>query len=139
MNTLAEEKSEPSFNSASSSGIVNGVSFQSRPRASGRFLVVNGQRFWVKGVTYGTFRPNAAGEPYPARPRVREDFALMRETGVNTVRLYTPPPDWLADAAAEFGLHIIADICWGPRRCEDFDDAGHVQYLRNWTRQHARR
>jgi hypothetical protein len=57
------------------------------PRTDGRFLNVRGQRFWVKGVTYGTFRPNAEGEPYPTRQVVRDDFARMREAGVNTVRL----------------------------------------------------
>lgn len=44
------------------------------PRVSGRFLTVNGERFWVKGVTYGTFRPNADGEPFPERAQVREDL-----------------------------------------------------------------
>ena len=48
-----------------------------RPHTSGRFLVVDGFRFWVKGVTYGTFRPNEDGEPYPPRQVVREDFNLL--------------------------------------------------------------
>jgi glycosyltransferase involved in cell wall biosynthesis len=109
-----------------------------RPVAEGRFLKVKGQRFWVKGVTYGTFQSNADGEPYPERARVREDFVQMREAGVNTVRLYTPPSDWLADAATEAGLYLIADICWGPRRC-DFDHADRMQFLYDWTREHARR
>jgi O-antigen biosynthesis protein len=114
------------------------VSPHERPVTEGRFLKVKGQRFWVKGVTYGTFQPNADGEPYPERAKVREDFEEMREAGVNTVRLYTPPPDWLADAAAEAGLYLVADICWGPRRC-DFDHADRMQFLFDWTREHARR
>jgi glycosyltransferase involved in cell wall biosynthesis len=109
-----------------------------RPRVNGRFLDVQGQRFRVKGVTYGTFRPNEHGEPYPSRRTVREDFAAMREAGANTVRLYTPPPDWLADAAAEAGLFLFADICWGPRRC-DFDRPERLQHLYDWTREHSRR
>lgn len=109
-----------------------------RPEVNGRFLNVNGEHFWVKGVTYGTFRPNADGEPYPARDRVRADFEQMRAAGVNTVRLYTPPPDWLADAAHAAGLHLIADICWGPRRC-DFDRPERLQHLYDWTREHSRR
>lgn len=99
---------------------------------------VNGERFWVKGVTYGTFRPNAEGEPFPSRTQVRADFAQMREAGINTVRLYTPPPDWLADMAADAGLFLLPDICWGPRRC-DFDDPARLKYLYDWTREHARR
>src|SRR5689334_2081911 len=70
------------------------VSASSFPKVQGRFLEVNGERFWVKGVTYGTFRPNEDGEPFPSRAQVRDDFLRMREVGVNTVRLYTTPPDW---------------------------------------------
>ena len=107
------------------------------PAVHGRFLTVNGQRFWVKGVTYGTFRPNEEGEPFPPRQQVRDDFSRMRDAGVNTVRLYTPPPDWMADAAQELGMYLLPDICWGPRRC-DFDDRGRLKFLYDWTREHAR-
>lgn len=108
------------------------------PRVSGRFLTVNGRRFWLKGVTYGTFLPNEDGEPFPPRGQVREDFARMRAAGVNTVRLYLPPPDWLADAAAETGLYLFPDVCWGPRRC-DFDYPERIRGMYEWTRTHARR
>lgn len=113
-------------------------SISAPPSASGRFLVVKGRRFWVKGVTYGTFRPNSDGEPFPTRSQVERDFAQMQEAGVNIVRLYTPPPDWLADAAAKADLHLIADICWGPRRC-DFDRPERLRHLYDWTREHSRR
>lgn len=111
---------------------------EARPRVNGRFLSVNGSRFRVKGVTYGTFRPNADGEPYPGRAVVRDDFGRMRECGVNTVRLYTPPPDWLADEAARAGLYLFADLCWGPRRC-DLDRPERLQAMYEWTRSHSRR
>jgi len=107
-------------------------------RVEGRFLYVNGERFWIKGVTYGTFRPNEDGEPFPHRAQAREDLLRMREAGVNTVRVYTPPPDWLADLAAETGLYLFPDIVWGPRRC-DFDQPERLKYLYDWTREHARR
>jgi O-antigen biosynthesis protein len=109
-----------------------------KPRVHGRFLHVDGKRFWVKGVTYGTFRPNEEGEPFPSRAQAREDFLRMREAGVNTVRLYTPPPDWLADLAADTGLFLLPDICWGPRRC-DLNDKERLKFLYDWTREHARR
>jgi beta-galactosidase/beta-glucuronidase len=82
---------------------------------AGRFLLVDGQRFWVKGVTYGTFRPNARGEPYPDPVRVRMDFLAMRAAGVNTVRLYTPPPDWLADHRRRDGVVFLLPMFAGDR------------------------
>lgn len=88
------------------------------PRVAGKLLQIGGERFLVKGVTYGTFRPNEQGEPYPSPGQQKEDFARMREAGINTVRLYTPPSDEMADRAAAAGLFIVADICWGPRTCE---------------------
>ena len=77
--------------------------------------------------------------PFPSRSQVREDFAQMVETGVNTVRLYSPPPDWLADAAEKAGLYLFPDICWGPRRCDDFDNPQRLACLYQWTREHSRR
>ena len=108
------------------------------PRVEGKFLRVMGQRFLVKGVTYGTFAPNEQGEPYPEYSRLIDDFAQMAAAGVNTVRLYTPPSDRIADAAAEAGLRLIADVCWGPRFCE-LDRAEDLTKILDWTRHHTRR
>jgi glycosyltransferase involved in cell wall biosynthesis len=103
-----------------------------------KFLRVNGRRFWIKGVTYGTFSQNEEGEPYPPNDQVRRDFERMRAAGINTVRLYTPPSTQLADIAAELGLYLIPDICWGQRRCQ-LDSPEEIQMMREWTRGHARR
>lgn len=109
-----------------------------RPRVEGKFLTVGGKRFWVKGVTYGTFAPNSAGEPYPEMAQVRDDFAQMAQTGINTVRLYTPPSDRIADAAADAGLMILPDVCWGSRTCElDYPEWRKIIY--DYVREHTRR
>ena len=36
------------------------------PRVDGKFLNVDGVRFLVKGVAYGTFAPDASGGQFPA-------------------------------------------------------------------------
>ena len=41
------------------------------PRIDGKFLRVAGQRFLVKGVTYGTFAPDETGHQFPPIDRVR--------------------------------------------------------------------
>src|SRR5205814_227871 len=68
------------------------------------------EKFYVRGVTYGTFRPNAQGDEFPPLKTVHRDFARMAATGVNTVRTYTPPPLWLLDAAQRHGLRIMAGL-----------------------------
>ena len=109
-----------------------------RPVVDGKFLRVNGERFWIKAVTYGTFSPNSKGEPFPEIERVRDDFALMTNAGINAVRLYTPPSDRIADAAADSGLMLIPDICWGSRTCElDYPEWRRAIYA--YAREHVAR
>lgn len=83
-----------------------------------KLLRVNGERFWIKGVSYGSFRENSAGERFPEPERVREDFSRMAECGINLVRLYDPPGEAIADAAWEAGLRLMVDVCWGLRGSE---------------------
>jgi hypothetical protein len=80
--------------------------------AKGKFLYVGSEKLYVRGVTYGTFRPNAAGEPLPEPGVVDRDFFEMASSGVNAVRLYTVPPHWLLDLAQEHGLRVMAGLPW---------------------------
>ena len=93
-----------------------------RPRASlpdgarivadGKFLQVGAERFLIKGVTYGTFAPDASGYQFPPIGRVAEDFRLMAGLGINTVRIYTPPRLDLLDEAAKHGLRVMVGLPW---------------------------
>ena len=82
------------------------------PRVQGKFFELDGRRFLVKGVAYGTFAPDANGLQFPSDDRVDSDFAMMAAAGLNTVRTYTVPPLSLLDAAARHGLRVIAGIPW---------------------------
>jgi len=73
---------------------------------------VDGRRFLVKGVAYGTFEPDAAGCQFPPLQQVARDFALMAEAGINTVRTYTVPGEALLDEAARHGLKVMAGVPW---------------------------
>ena len=89
------------------------MKIQSRPVARGKFLFVGDEKFWVKGVTYGTFAADATtGLPFPSRVRVERDFADMAAHGFNSVRVYTPPERWLLDVAASNGLRVIVGLPW---------------------------
>lgn len=95
----------------------------SRPRTEGKFLCVNNRRFWVRGVTYGTFTGNSRGELLPEPDQVARDFQAMVAAGVNTVRTYTCPPRWFMDLAAKHGLMVIAATFWEARQCLYEDEA----------------
>src|SRR5262245_20684444 len=49
-----------------------------RPRVHGKFLFVADQKFWIRGVTYGTFKPNEAGDQFPAKEVVERNFRSYR-------------------------------------------------------------
>jgi GT2 family glycosyltransferase len=82
-----------------------------RPRVHGRSVLVGGEKFHVRGVTYGTFR-GEGGSSFPSPERVREDFAAMAAARINAVRTYVPPPAWLLDAALEHGIRVMVGFAW---------------------------
>ena len=81
-------------------------------RVRGRGFLVGTHPLSLRGVTYGAFRPNGAGDPFPEPEQVARDFAAMVHHGVNAVRVYTPPPRWLLDQAQAEGLRVLAGLCW---------------------------
>ncbi len=81
-----------------------------QPRVRGKFFFQGERKIYLRGVTYGTFRPNDSGEEFPSRGKVEEDFAQMSASGINTVRTYTAPPIWLLDIAERWGLKIMAGL-----------------------------
>jgi len=83
-----------------------------RPDPRGKFLFRGREKLYVRGVTYGTFRPQPDGALFPTPEIVEADFRQMVEAHVNAIRTYTVPPAWLLDLAASFGLHVLVGIPW---------------------------
>ena len=81
-----------------------------RVRVAGKFVWLGDEKFLIRGVTYGTFRPAADGCEFPDKTTVTRDFAQMAANGLNAVRTYTPPPRWLLDLAQQHGLHVMAGV-----------------------------
>jgi GT2 family glycosyltransferase len=100
-----------------------------RPRVDGKFLSVDGRRFLVKGVAYGTFAPDSEGAQFPSARQVERDFALMAEAGINTVRTYTVPREWILDEAARHGLHLMIGMPWA-QHVAFLDDPGLARQVR---------
>jgi hypothetical protein len=77
-----------------------------------KFFHEGEKKWFLKGVTYGPFKPNADGDLTATPEHAREDFSLMRDMGVNLIRVYHVPPGWLLDLAAEHGLRVLISIPW---------------------------
>ena len=94
----------------SSSTVSLDCRFQ-RPKVAGKFLYVGQEKFWVRGVTYGAFRPDPRGNEYHDLKKIRRDFAQMAANGLNAVRIpHTMPPRSLLDAAQEHGLRVMVGL-----------------------------
>jgi O-antigen biosynthesis protein len=83
-----------------------------RPSAQGKFFARGEEKFYARGVTYGTFAPDANGSDYPDRAAVERDFAAMAANGLNSVRTYTVPPRRVLDAAERHGLLVMVGLAW---------------------------
>jgi O-antigen biosynthesis protein len=89
----------------------------------GKFLFAGEEKLYLRGVTYGTFRPGENGSGYPDPSRVDADFRQMANNRINSVRTYSVPPPYLLEAAARHRLRVLIGLPWEQ----------HVAFLRDST------
>jgi GT2 family glycosyltransferase len=95
----------------------SGDKWGGRIRVDGKFFRQGEAKFYVKGVTYGPFAPNARGEMFLSEAQTVVDFARIRQLGANVLRVYYLPPRWFLDLAAAQGLKLFVDIPWPKHLC----------------------
>jgi GT2 family glycosyltransferase len=110
----------------------------SQPVVSGKFLEIERERFLVKGVSYGTFTPNADGSFFPEADRVASDFKAIARLGANTVRTYTPPSLDLLDEALRHDLRVVVGVPW-PQHIAFLDSQRSAAAIRADIRRHVER
>ena len=89
-------------------------------RAVAKFFFEGERKFFVKGVTYGPFKPDAAGHYLGPPDQADRDLAQMRELGINVVRVYHVPPLWFLDRCSGVGMRVLITLPW----------AKHIEFLR---------
>jgi O-antigen biosynthesis protein len=97
--------------------MADAITSHPRVRVDGKFFRLGTRKFYLKGVAYGPFAAREEGEVFPALEVAARDFTQIVELGANVVRVYTAPPRWLLDLAAEHGLKLLIDIPWPKNRC----------------------
>jgi glycosyltransferase involved in cell wall biosynthesis len=103
----------------------------------GKFIHVDGEKFIMRGVTYGTFRPDACGNQFPEASVVDTDFEMMSSHGINTVRVYTVPPKYVLDSAHRNGLMVMVGLPW-QQHLTFLDSRDSVESVRFAVRQGVR-
>src|SRR5687767_13371207 len=76
------------------------------------FRDTEGRKALLRGVTYGPFKPNAQGDPWPEDARLRADLAHIRALGFNSLRIYESPTDAMLQACEDHQLHLFCGIPW---------------------------
>src|SRR5205807_3975099 len=108
-----------------------------RPTVQGKFLFLGSEKFWVRGISYGTFYMDENRQERLAPETVERDFSQMAAHGFNVVRVYTAPPRWLLDAAWKHGLRVMIGLNWGEHMAF-LDEPGRIEEIegriRTWIR-----
>lgn len=106
--------------------------FASRPRVDGKFLVANNKRFYIRGITYGTFRADRQGNEFSLE-KVERDFSQIAANDFNSIRTYTVPPRWLLDVAQRHGLYVMIGLPW-EQHVAFLDDASRIESIKERVR-----
>ena len=108
-----------------------------RPTVRGKFLFVGDEKFWVRGISYGTFYVDETGQERLTPETVERDFSQIAANGFNVVRVHLGPPRWLLDTAWKHGLRVMVGLNWGEHMAF-LDEPGKAEEvearIRNWIR-----
>ena len=77
-----------------------------------KFFFKGDEKFFLKGVTYGPFAPDADGYEYGTPEQAAKDLEAIRVSGANVIRLYTSPPPWYLDLCQKNDLRVLLSIPW---------------------------
>ena len=77
----------------------------SRLKTDGKFFRRDGQRLWLKTVTYGPF-------PDGKEPPLTKELAKIRDAGFDSIRLFTLPDSAFLNEAERTGLLVFAGLDW---------------------------
>jgi GT2 family glycosyltransferase len=93
----------------------------SRYTVKGKFIFKNNIKLYLKGVTYGTFKPLENGFQFPNDEIIKKDLLMISENGFNCIRTYTVPSKFLLDTAHELNINVMVGLPW----------AQHITFLDN--------
>ena len=99
----------------------------SEVRISERKILLNDEPYFIKGICY---HPVQKGETNRDFSPIKEDLAIMKEAGINTIRVYEPiTEEWVLDAIAEAGMKVIIGFGYNQDGNYDILSGTFVDYI----------
>ncbi|HPE33837.1 MAG TPA: glycoside hydrolase family 2 TIM barrel-domain containing protein [Bacteroidales bacterium] len=108
----------------SDNGSKNSVSF------SGRQLLVNSHPYLIKGICY---HPVSKGTNHRSFENLSADLALMKEAGINTIRVYSPVNDrTVLDKIHHAGIRLIVGFGYNQNGYFDILSGSFAEYIKTY-------
>ena len=77
-----------------------------RVTVDGKFFRLGENKFFVKGLSYGPFAPDADGKTFASPEQTAADFQFIRSANANLIRVYHVPDPWFLDLGEIGRAHV---------------------------------
>lgn len=102
---------------------------------SGRHILVDGSVYIIKGICY---HPVPKGSEKRSFEDLREDLALMKEAGINTIRVYSPITEKaVLDQIDEAGIKLIIGFGYNQGGKNDILSGSFIKYVETYKNHDA--
>ena len=54
---------------------------------------------------------------FPSAEQLREDLLHMQQIGINSIRTYHVPPEWVLELTNKHDINVFVDIPWATHLC----------------------
>ncbi len=100
-----------------------------------RKLQVNGKPYLIKGICY---HPVPKGSDKRSFTNLEHDLVLMKEAGINTIRVYEPIDDkQVLDNIIKFGIKVIVGFGYDQKGIYDIQSGSYLDYVEKYKNHDA--
>ena len=98
-------------------------------------MVVNGESFYMKGICY---HPVKIGKTKRSFDNLDDDIILMKEAGINTIRVYEPIDDInVLDKLEDAGIKVVISFGYNQKGKFDIVSGTFINYVRKYKNHEA--
>ena len=107
----------------------------SKVTVEGRQILLDGKPYMIKGICYN---PVPKGNDQRNFESLTEDLGLMKEAGINTIRVYSPiDEEWVLDEMAAAGMKLIVGFGYNQDGYFDMLTGSFIDYVNTYKNHDA--